>query len=138
MRQRIARHDVAITEREERLAAVIKHLFECDGVAAGELQMPAEAVLQTRKTEYQAESPEAQQKNQRQRSEVGQKAFTPRCRLDAPRNPHPSRPCGSVKESGDSEGALDAARQHDRFKGVEQNNEDEDNAGNRRQPVHTR
>ena len=128
------RHNVAVSQREKRLPAVIKNLAEVEPLTA-ELLMPPHPVLNQRESKNQSRRPKPQQQNQRQRPEISQKTFAP-VHFDPARQPDPGNPGVAVEPGCQAERALYFARKNDSFEGVQQDGEDNQNAKNDSKGVH--
>src|SRR5260370_37230329 len=101
--------------------------------------MFAQAVLHTGESENQPKRPKTQQREQRHRSKVRQETFAPVRGLNMPPHSGPDAP-GFLVEPGRhaKKSPLDAPRQNDGLKRINQDDEDESNAEDRCPPMHKR
>src|SRR5262249_55651877 len=129
------RYDITIPECEECLTAVIKQHTEIY-ILTADPKVLARPILHKGKTENQRNGPDHQQKNQRQRSKVTQISFSPIGKLDPSRDVCPGSPSNAIKKGGQTEGTLNAPRQYDGLKGIQQNAEDDYYPGYRKEVWH--
>src|SRR3989442_10114125 len=100
--------------------------------------MLARAILQQRKPEDQAAGPENQQEDERQRPEIAEKILALPRRLDEGGNPAPRPPGITVKPDRNTKLPSHAAWQDDRFKRVQQDGEDYDDASDCGEDMHSK
>ena len=92
--------------------------------------MFANPVLQQGKAENQAERPKHEQEDQRQRAEVSKKVLASPGRFDVPGNSRPRPPGIAIKPGGKAKLPADSAWKDDGLKRIQQDEENEKNAGN--------
>ncbi len=92
--------------------------------------------MQYREAKNQTEGPNAQEKQQRDGTEVAEEAFPSASGFDARRDLSPRNPGAAVKPKGQPELAAHAPWQNDGFKGVQQNAENDEDAGGGEKDMH--
>src|SRR5262249_846620 len=122
-------NNIAVSQRKKCFSAVVKQASESYGFIA-ELEVLASAKLQQGKSVDEPDGPQAKKNNQRKRPEVAQHVFSSAHRLDVAANGAPEPPGLAIEKAAQSELPLHATRQHDTFKGIQQDTQDDDRADN--------
>src|SRR5215469_16075241 len=98
--------------------------------------MLARAELQKCEAEDQTSRPNPEQRNHGERAEISEKSFAPGLRCDVACQSRPGNPGVAVEKVGNAELAANTTRERDGFKGVEEDRQNDQNAGDDGENVH--